>query len=289
MPTKKTRAPDAEVSAEDAAPADKPTREPAGTQAIDRALSVLFSFTPKHPARRVPELTRMLGLNKSTVYRLLQALGAVDLVRRDEETGAYRLGPAVLDLASCFLSTIDLGGAGRGIMQAFALKHGESVNMAVMDGTDAVRVDSVRGTKMPQLVSSRGVRIPIYCSAAGKALLFDHTDAQIRELLAQSKLEKLTPHTIVDPDAFIARLRRERKQGWTLNDEESEVGIRVIGAPIRDHADLIVASVSVSAPIFRLPERGIPALGRAVQEMAADISAAIGARGHGSARGLDEH
>ena len=277
---------EAAIEVTDASPAESKA-EPGGTQAIDRALSVLFAFTPEQPTQRVPDLTRLLDLNKSTVYRLLQALGAVDLVRRDEESGAYRLGPAVLDLASCFLSTIDLGVEARPILQAFAIEHGESVNMAVIDGTDAVRVDNVRGSKMPQLVSSLGLRIPIYCSAAGKALVFDHTDEQLHALLRRSNLQQLTEHTIVDADSFVQRLHRERKQGWALNDEESEIGMRVIGVPIRDHANVIVAAVSVSAPTFRLSNKAIPALAQAVCQMAAKISAALGAHESGSAkRGL---
>lgn len=251
---------------------------PGGTQAIDRALSVLFAFTPEQPSLRVPELTEMLELNKSTVYRLLQALGAVQLVRRDEDTGAYRLGPAVLDLASSFLSSIDLGVEARPVLQAFAIEHGESVNMAVLDGTDAIRIDNVRGTKTPQLVSRLGLRIPVYCSASGKALILDHTEAQVRELLRRSKPRKLTENTIVDADTFWQRLQKERRQGWTLNDEESEIGMRVIGAPIRDHGNSIVAAVSVSAPTFRLPNRAVPALGQALCEAAARISVALGAK-----------
>ncbi len=268
-------------------PTENSKPEPGGTQAIDRALSVLFAFTPAQPSQRVPDLTRLLGLNKSTVYRLLQALGAVDLVRRDDDTGAYRLGPAVLDLASCFLSTVDLGVEARPILQAFAIEHGESVNMAVLDDIDAVRIDNVRGTKTPQLVSSLGLRIPVYCSAAGKALVFDHTEAQLRDLLRRSDLKKLTQHTMVEPDAFVQRMQRERKQGWTLNDEESEIGMRVIGAPIRNHAGAIVAAVSVSAPTFRLPDRDVPALGKAVRNLAGRVSEALGASG-GNARGRSE-
>jgi DNA-binding IclR family transcriptional regulator len=261
--------------------ADDPKSEPGGTQAIDRALAVLLSFTAEQPIRRVPELTESLGLNKSTVYRLLQALGAANLVRRADEAGSYRLGPAVLELANCFLATIDLGGDARPFMQAFATRSGESVTLAVLDGIEAISISQVRGTRTPQLVSRFGLRIPIYCSSSGKALLLDHTDAQIYEKLAHSKMRSLTENTITDPKLFVRRLDRERSQGWTLNDEESEIGIRTVGAPVRDHSGAIVAAVSVSAPTFRLSKAEVPALAREIKDLAAEVSNVVG--GHKTA------
>jgi DNA-binding IclR family transcriptional regulator len=261
--------------------ADDPKSEPGGTQAIDRALAVLLSFTAEQPIRRVPELAESLGLNKSTVYRLLQALGAANLVRRADEAGSYRLGPVVLELANCFLATIDLGGDARPFMQAFAMRSGESVTLAVLDGIEAISISQVRGTRTPQLVSRFGLRIPVYCSSSGKALLLDHTDAQIHEKLAHSKMRSLTENTITDPKLFVRRLDRERRQGWTLNDEESEVGIRTVGAPVRDHSGTIVAAVSVSAPTFRLSKAEVPALATEIKDLAAEISNVVG--GHKTA------
>jgi DNA-binding IclR family transcriptional regulator len=256
--------------------ADDLKTEPGGTQAIDRALAVLLSFTAEQPIRRVPELSESLGLNKSTVYRLLQALGAANLVRRAEETGSYRLAPAVLDLANCFLATIDLGGDARPLMQAFAERCGESLTLAVLDGAEAISVGQVRGTKTPQLVSRFGLRIPVYCSSSGKALLLDLTNAQIYEKLAVSKMSDFTENTITDPKLFVRRLERERRQGWTLNDEESEIGIRTIGAPVRDHSGAIVAAVSVSAPTFRLSKAEVPTLAAEIKDLAGEISKVIG-------------
>jgi hypothetical protein len=106
----------------------------------------------------------------------------------------------------------------------------------------------------------------------GKALLLDYTDAQIYEKLAVSKIHNFTENTITDPKLFTRRLERERRQGWTLNDEESEIGIRTIGAPVRDHSGAIVAAVSVSAPTFRLSKAEVPMLAAEIKELAGEIS-----------------
>jgi len=251
--------------------------EPGGTQAIERAVSILFAFSPDRPSLRIPDLAAELGLNKSTLYRLLHALSAVNLVRRDEDTGEYGLGPAVLDLASCFLSTLDLGVNARPFLEALAAECGETVNLALLDGSDVIRVDNVKGSKTPQLVSQWGLRMPVYCSASGKALLLDHSEEQIKQIFLGSQPKARTGHTIVDANEFVRRMAQWREQGWTLNDEESEVGIRVIGAPIRDFSGSIVASVSVSAPAFRLDEKAIPALAKSVLACAQEISGSMGA------------
>ncbi len=245
---------------------------------------MLFAFTETRPRWRVPELTEHLGLNKSTLYRLLHALQSAGLVRRDDDTATYSLGPAVLDLAGTFLSNVDLSGNARPSLRALAERSGETVNLAVLDGTDAIRVDIVRGTRSPQLVSHYGLRIPFYCSAAGKALVLDHTPSQLQALFDQVRIDARTEHTLVDAGAYIADIERSRQRGWTLNDEESEVGMRVVGAPVRDFTGAIVASVSVSAPRFRLNDTELQRLAEQVRSAATEISGALG----GAVRRLEQ-
>lgn len=262
--------------------AERPEPAPAGrrdggTQAIDRALAILFAFDQERPERRVLDLSRELGLNKSTVYRLLQALAAAGLVRRDEDSGTYRLAAAVLDLAGRFLGSIDLRREARPHIDALVRSEGESVNLAVLHGRDAISIDHVRGTRSPQLVSQLGRRIPIYCSAAGKALILDRSEDEVQRLLSDERFPPLTPATITSLDRFIHGFRIWRARGWAMNDEESEPGIRVIAAPVRDHTGSIVASVSVSAPSFRLDDARVAPLADAVVATAAAISAALGA------------
>jgi IclR family transcriptional regulator, KDG regulon repressor len=89
-------------------------------------------------------------------------------------------------------------------------------------------------------------------------------------------MRRLTEKTITDPKLFVRLLDRERRQGWTLNDEEFEIGMRTIGAPVRDHSGGIVVAVSVSAPTFRLSKAEVPALAAAIKDLAAEISKVVG-------------
>lgn len=255
---------------------NKSKKSEPGTQAIDRAFAVLFAFTIERPEWQARDLSVELGLNKSTVYRLLQALSNAQLVRREPRTGSYRLAAGVVELAARFLAGLDLRGEARPFIEALVRRHGESVNLAVLDGRDAISVDVFPGTRMPQLVSRLGRRIPIYCSGAGKALILDLDDAAARALLTEETFARLTPRTITSLKAFLTGLQTWRAQGWAMNDEESEIGMRAIAAPVYDHAGRIAASVSLSGPAFRLDDALVPEIAASVRETAAAISNALG-------------
>jgi DNA-binding IclR family transcriptional regulator len=231
-----------------------------GTQALDRALSILLAFHREEPERKVSDVSRELGLHK----------------QRNEETGTYRLGVTVFDLGARFLAGLDLHAVARPLVRELAQREGESVNLGIREGLDALSIDVAQGTRNLQLVSRLGRRIPLWCSAAGKALLFDHDDDEVRALFADVEWTPLTPRTITDIDAFIGRLGEARAQGWALNDQESEEGLRVVAAPVRDRLGAITASISVSGPIFRLDDARVGELADAAVRTANELSQRLG-------------
>ncbi|WFE20403.1 IclR family transcriptional regulator [Solwaraspora sp. WMMD937] len=253
-----------------------PGRE-SGTQALDRALAVLLAFRRDTPERKVSDVSRELGLHKSTASRLFRALADAGFLQRNEETGAYRLGVTVFDLGARFLAGLDMHAIARPLLHQLAEEQGESVNLAIRDGLDAISIDLVTGSHSLQLVSRLGRRIPLWCSAAGKTLLIDMDDDQVRELLADAAWTRLTRRTITDIDVFLADLAGVRERGWALNDEESEDGLRVVGAPVRDRLGAVTASISVSGPIFRLDsQQRVATLAAAAVRTADELSRQLG-------------
>ncbi|GAA3975105.1 IclR family transcriptional regulator [Actinomadura viridis] len=252
------------------------TGRESGTQALDRALKILLAFPADNPERKVSDVSRELGLHKSTASRLFRALTDAGFLQRNEETGMYRLGVTVFDLGARFLAGLDLPAVARPLLRDLAQVEGESVNLAVREGLDAISIDVVQGTRNVQLVSRLGRRIPLWCSAAGKALLLDHDDDQIRALLADAPWTALTPRTITDIDTFLERFAEVRARGWAGNDEESEEGLRVVAAPVRDRLGAVTASISVSGPIFRLDQARMTELAEAAVRAADELSRRIG-------------
>lgn len=252
------------------------TGRESGTQALDRALRILLAFPREEPERKVSDVSRELGLHKSTASRLFRALTDAGFLQRNEETGMYRLGVTVFDLGARFLAGLDMHAIARPLLRELADREGESVNLGIRDGLDAISIDVVQGTRNVQLVSRLGRRIPLWCSAAGKALLLDHGDDEIRALLAGAPWTALTSRTITDIDTFIDRFGEVRERGWAGNDEESEEGLRVVAAPVRDRMGTITASISVSGPIFRLDDARMAELADAAVRTADELSRRIG-------------
>jgi len=255
-------------------------REPAarelGTQALDRALGVLLSFRGDDVERKVTDVSRELGLHKSTASRMFRAFADAGFLQRNEDTGGYRLGVAVFELGARYLAGLDLHAVARPLLHRLAEEEGESVNFGIIDGGDVFSIYVVQGTKRPQLVSRMGRRIPVWCSAGGKALLAGHTDDEIRALLADAPLTALTRRTITDAETFVAGMAAVRKRGWALNDEESEDGLRVVSAPVHDRFHAVTASISVSGPIFRLDDARVQQLAAAVTRTATELSRQLG-------------
>ncbi|MEU6075678.1 IclR family transcriptional regulator [Micromonospora sp. NPDC047074] len=247
-----------------------------GTQALDRALSVLLAFRGDAIERKVSDVSRELGLHKSTASRLFRALADAGFLQRNEENGNYRLGVAVFELGARFLAGIDLHALARPLLHQLAEQEGESVNLAIREGLDAISLYVVQGTRNVQLVSRLGRRIPLWCSAAGKALLIDHDDDALRALLAPAPFTALTSETITDLDTFVAHMATVRKQGWALNAQESEHGLRVVAAPVRDRYGRITAAISISGPIFRLDDPRTNELADAARRTAHELSRQLG-------------
>lgn len=254
---------------------DQPSGE-AGAQSLERALRILVAFRRETPIRKVSDVGRELGLPKSTTSRLFRALAVGGFLQRVDGGTGYRLGPTVFDLGARYLAGIDLHTVARDTLQELAAVEGESVNLGVLEGTDAISIVVVQGSRAPQLVSRLGRRIPVWCSAAGKALLADEEVDDVRRMLATVDWAPRTAHTITDPDRFMAELALTQQRGWAFNDEESELGLRVVAAPVRDHRGAVVASISVSGPIFRLDDQRVGELGVAAAAAAASVSRLLG-------------
>ncbi|WP_320065511.1 IclR family transcriptional regulator [Micromonospora sp. RTGN7] len=256
--------------------AEEPVSRESGTQALDRALNVLLAFRSGSVERKVSDVSRELGLHKSTASRLFRALADTGFLQRNDETGAYRLGVTVFELGARFLSGLDMHALARPLLHQLAQDEGESVNLSIRDELGALSIYIEHGTRNVQLVSRLGRRIPLWCSAAGKALLLDLDDEQIRAMFADTRFTPLTPNTVTDLDTFAERMHQVREQGWALNDEESEEGLRVVAAPVRDQFGHVTAAISVSGPIFRLDEARVAELAAAAVRTADELSRQMG-------------
>ncbi len=234
-------------------------------QSADRALAILAAFSPDRSSLRVSELARELGLHKSTVSRLLAILQARGLVRRDGNS--FAPGPELARLGALAVSSLPLAQVARRPLGRLAEVTGETVNLAVRRGEEAVNVLQVQTTHFVGMTDWTGRGAPLHATANGKVLL------AFGDGPTPARLPALTDRTIVDRSALEAELAEVRRRGYATASEELEIGLVAVAAPVLDSLGACAGAVSVSGPAYRLdPER----TAEACLATAAEISKLLG-------------
>jgi IclR family transcriptional regulator, KDG regulon repressor len=244
---------------------------------VANAARVLKSFTSAEREWGVSDLARKLGIAKSTAHRLLATLTDEGLLEQDLETGRYRLGLAVFDLAAAAQS-MDLHEAALSPMTDLRNRTGETVQVAVLDGREVVYVERLDSPNTLRLFLEVGRRNSAHCTGCGKALLAFSPPDVVDRALRNWKLPRKTTFTITDLTVLRADLAASRERGYARNAHESEVGVVSVAAPIRDASGRVVAALSVAGPAQRLEPHELK-VAQATMQSAALISRRLGHRG----------
>jgi DNA-binding IclR family transcriptional regulator len=237
--------------------------------ATEKTLSVLDSL--EGAQSRLGDIAERADLPKSTVHRILRRLVERGYARAEGD-GAYALGPRVLTMASDLLDRIDATTLASPVVRALHADVGHTVHFAMLSDDAAVYLEKLVDPDLPYQTASRvGGRIPLHCTAIGKALLAE------LPALPRLSLERRTPRTLVSVEALRAELARVRERGFAIDDEENERNIRCVGAAVRDHTGVATHAVSVSALTVELSFDDALALGPRVMAAADAVSEALGA------------
>jgi DNA-binding IclR family transcriptional regulator len=237
-------------------------------QSADRALAILAAFSLARADLGVSELAAELGMHKSTVSRLLAVLQARGLVRRDGDR--FSPGPELARLGMVAVRSLALTEVARGPLERLAERTGETINLAVRQGAQALNVHQVQSAHFVGITDWTGRGAPLHATANGKALL------AFGEGALPEVLEQVTPRTIADRAALEQELREVRQRGYATAIEELELGLHAVGAPVFDSAGNCIAAVSVSGPSYRLD--ALEEAGEACVATAAEISECLGYR-----------
>jgi len=242
-------------------------------QSVDRALSVL-TLLARHGELGVTEIANDLEVHKSTAFRLVATLEAHDLVEQVSDRGKFRLGVGVLRLAGATTVRLDLVQESRPVAVRLAQAVGETVNVAVLSGLEALYLDQVSGPSALALRNWAGQRIPLHATSNGKVLLAFSAPSLLAEVTRA--LSRYTPRTVVDEQALARELDEVRGRGWALAVDELEEGLTAIAAPIMGADGVVVASLSASGPTFRLTPERTPDVAARVVAAAREVSHRLG-------------
>src|SRR5579859_362626 len=248
--------------------------DPGPVQSVDRAVAIL-EILARDGEAGVTEVARELDVHKSTASRLLAALDRRELVTQDTARGRFRLGVGMVRLAGAATRGLDLVQESRPVCRALAQEVGETINLAILSGRDALYLDQVAGPAALSPHNWAGQRIPLHATSDGKVLLAYLPEADLAESLAPP-LARFTEHTITGAADFPSLLADVRKQGYATAVEELEAGLTAVAAPVRNAEGVVVASISASGPSFRIPADRIPVLSVSVRRAAAEVSRRLG-------------
>jgi DNA-binding IclR family transcriptional regulator len=246
-----------------------------GVQSVDRAISVLEILARRGEAG-VSEVAAEIDVHKSTAFRLLGALEGRGLVEQTADRGKYRLGFGLIPLAGAVSDRLEVTQQGRAVCERMAEELGETINVAVLQEHWAVNVDQARGPSTVTTYNWIGRMTPLHCTSSGKVLLAHVHPDRCAALLAESGMEKLTPHTVTSADVLGEELEKVRETGLAVAVEEYEVGLNAVAAPVRDRTGEVIAALSVSGPAYRLDPARLDELGDAVRAGAAEVSRRMG-------------
>lgn len=247
-------------------------------QSVERAIAILKSFSLERPERGVSELSRELGLHKSTISRLMRTLEHGGLLSRSPETERYRLGVDLIGLAAQVVSYMDVREVALPFLRELAEVCQDTVNLSAFDAGQVVNlVQFVPHARRIKNVGRVGRRMAPHCTAAGKVLLAHLPQDELDQVL-RGRLERFTPFTITDPDELRQELVRVREQEYATVCEELEEGLNVIAAPVHDHTGQVVASISVAGPAYRVTPALFPELAARLLDTAEKISRQLGHR-----------
>jgi IclR family KDG regulon transcriptional repressor len=251
-------------------------------QTIERASQILDILGQSPQGISIRELSAKIKLPKGTTHRLLSSLSYFGYVKQDPKTRNYFLGFKLVELGNLLLNQLDLRKEAEPFLRDLAERIKETIHMVVMDRDEVVYIDKVETEQSPsglRMASRIGLRNPPHSCAVGKVLLADFSDESQDSFLKGRSLSRRTENTMTDLAQLKEHLKQVRKQGYALDDEENERGIRCVAAPIYNETGRAVAAISISGPAFRVTKKVVQeTLKKEVMGTALKISQRLGFR-----------
>ncbi len=246
-------------------------------KSIARAITLIEALSAHREGVTLTALADELSLPKGSVFRVLRTLLDFGYVRQDPVTERYALGSRFLHIAASVEQGTDVRAIAHPLLVRLGDSTSETVHLAVPEGHHMVYIDKVESQRAVIMASRIGQRLPLHCSALGKAYLSALAPDERRAVVAELELERRTARTLVDRSALLEDLAECAERRLAMDDLENEDGLRCVGAAIIGGSGRPIAALSVSAPASRFTLPTARRVGRLCAEYAEEISAGVGA------------
>ena len=246
-------------------------------RSLRRALSILKSFTPQEVRLSGIDISRRVGLHKTTVYRMLDVLASEGMIERDKKTSKYMIGHTMYTLGSLYLNTTDIATAADPVIKILHDLTNEGVYLGILDNGNLILTMKEEYKCDFILAKTIGSILPAHTSSLGKVLLSEFAEGQIDKLFPGERLLKITPKSIVDKKKFKLELEQIRKTGVAIDDEGTFEGVTGVASIIRDCSGKALASISIgSMPRPKLSQTYRDLIAQLVKMAASLISYRLG-------------
>ncbi len=240
-----------------------------------KAISIMNLFTPDEPRLTLAEISRRLGIPKSTAHNLLNTLLSEGLIEKTDGD-AYALGTRLISLTQSVRVNVELRDRAAPLLRQLADSCDESAYLTYRDGDYALYIYAVESSRRLMARTAVGDRVPLHCTSVGKAILAHLPDQEIRAIIQRVGLPAFTPHTITDSEALYATLATVRQQGFATDYAEHEPGTYCLGAPVRDAQGHVIGACSISGTDPAIIGERMPDLSQYVMYTAQEISRRMG-------------
>ncbi|HET6263559.1 MAG TPA: IclR family transcriptional regulator [Usitatibacter sp.] len=255
--------------------AKKPKPRRMRLSSVANSIRLTKAFSEDEFEMGISALASRLGLAKSTVHRLATTLVEYDILEQNRENGKYRLGLALFELGTLVRRKMDTASESRAQMYSLAEMTGETVQLAILDHQSVLYIRILESRQAVRMSTIAGSRAPAHCTSVGKVLLAFQA-AEVAKQIIEQGLKRYTPATITDPALLQEELASVRGKGYAIDDEEIEVGLRCVAAPIRNHSGRVIAAISVAAPVQRMTKKNVQTTAPMVVAAADAISRRLG-------------
>ncbi|MGH9430225.1 MAG: IclR family transcriptional regulator [Terriglobia bacterium] len=243
---------------------------------IDRALTVLEFLGESKRGFSLSEISRRLGLPKSSAHLVLTTLEHRGFLQKNTHTGRYSFGLRLISLSRSALENLDLREEARPFLQSLMQKTGLTVHMAVLERQEVVIIEKVEAPGLVRVATWIGRRLDVNCTGVGKAIVAFLPADELEKLVRSKSFAKHNEYTLTSASTLKRDLTQVRELGYALDDEEDEIGLRCIGAPVFDDSQKVVAAISVAGTVSQIPIDRVRSLASMVKEAAACISSRLG-------------
>lgn len=242
---------------------------------VANAIRLIKVFSDEFYEIGITDLGKQLGLPKSTVHRLASTLIDAGMLEQNAENGKYRLGLVIFELGALVRRKMDFSSEAKPFLIELRDKTGETAHLAILDHANIVYINCLESANAVRMRLDVGTRKPAHATAAGKVMLaFQPPDALSR--LLNAGLNERTVNTIVDLTEFRRELATIQTRGYAIADEENEIGVRSLAAPVRDHFGNVIAALSIAGPAQRLTKKALASFVPDIVSAAEAISHRLG-------------